>query len=318
MTEMLGADVRALERLARAMHESAGQLDRIRAGIRAQLYSIHWDGADGQHVRSDWDRRLAPFLAAAARDLLDSERALQAQIVQQLEASGERAGSGSRWDTLLKSFAPAGALTALTAMLQKYGPAALESLKLADFIKDIPATLKAALVLAKTEAIRSSLGLGGTSASSWMKAYGSDVPVIGIGITVMDIAYNWSQKGLYDEGTVEAIGIGGLGVAFGFVAPPLGSLAFTAGTTIGKAITDNTQIDEKMADAGFSVAYGDRDLDVPAKSAEWYRTASLEEKEAYAARLSAASAEAARIAERSQKPWLYATDYFTGAMRGWF
>jgi hypothetical protein len=85
---MTGADAPALRALAAQMSQSAGRLDAIRTGIRSRLYSVQWDGPDGQNFRRMWDGQHVPMLARVADGLRGSAERLLAEAAQQEGASG--------------------------------------------------------------------------------------------------------------------------------------------------------------------------------------------------------------------------------------
>src|SRR2546421_3915023 len=60
-----GADVDALDALARQMLSAAEHLEATRVSVRSLLYNVQWIGEDGQAFRSEWDGPHSARLAAA-------------------------------------------------------------------------------------------------------------------------------------------------------------------------------------------------------------------------------------------------------------
>lgn len=299
MTGMLGADVAALQRLALEMGSSADQLERIRALVGAKVKAVHWGGADALAVRADWENRLAPFLANAAAGLREAERALRAQSTEQIEASGGETSARSQVTALLLGLglsrgmvrtlvAEGGA--SLAERLIGLGDKALSVAGLLDKLETFSGTFSALGRLAALNSAATAFTGSMLTAGEAFRNVGGKVPVLGSVLTVTEIAWNCRTHGLNTPETNESLVLGPMGLAASFVAGPMGGVAWTGGTMIGKVITDHTSVDEVGAEAAFATAYGDGPLTV---------------------------AEAARVVERTNKPWLFAKDYVVGGVQAW-
>lgn len=313
-----------LERTAQLLANTAQQLDTAARQLSATLTSAQWHGPSADAFRSDWNRRYRGILTEAAKHLRDGHDRLRANANQQRHVSATDDGARSSTaqphtsHTAAPSQSPgtlAFTIAALLSALRSRG--FVQSLQDANFLWEIRDYLQLSKVLQQSTAIHSSLfgapsGIGllvaGPGALNWIRATGLRVPHVDIALTTLDVAVNWKQHGLYDAETTKAVGLGTGQVLASGVAGPLGALAWTAGTTTGQFITDHTQIDEHIAGSWWNTAYGDRDLTVPERSADWYRSATPDQIAADNARAAAAVATAQDMSERAQKPWLFAWD----------
>lgn len=84
---MSGADIVALDALAAAFADAVDRLGRLRSSIVFSLNSVYWEGPDALAVREECRRSWEPMLDAAAGALAEAQRALVAQVRQQLDAS---------------------------------------------------------------------------------------------------------------------------------------------------------------------------------------------------------------------------------------
>jgi hypothetical protein len=110
-----GADVDQVEALARRLEKASNRLDSITSQASFSLMTAAWTGADIDDVRSNWNGRTKPNLAAAARSLDSLSLDLKRQAEQQRQTSavgastvtgggfsgqsGSGTGSGSRSDS---------------------------------------------------------------------------------------------------------------------------------------------------------------------------------------------------------------------------
>ena len=89
-----GADVDQVEALARRLEQASNRLDAITAQASFALMTASWTGADIDQVRSTWNGRTKPNLAAASRSLDGLSLDLKRQAEQQRSASGGGSGLG--------------------------------------------------------------------------------------------------------------------------------------------------------------------------------------------------------------------------------
>ena len=85
---MWGADVDALEALARQVAGKAEQLDAVRQSVRVMLYASPWTGADAEGFRLAWDGEHAASFASAVAALH--------QVSTVLAQNAESAATGVR------------------------------------------------------------------------------------------------------------------------------------------------------------------------------------------------------------------------------
>ena len=84
----LGADVEALQRLARKFNDEARSVENSIAVIEAQLEQTWWQGPDANAFRDAWSSSFRPQLFKIAKALDDAHINMLRQAQQQTEASG--------------------------------------------------------------------------------------------------------------------------------------------------------------------------------------------------------------------------------------
>jgi uncharacterized protein YukE len=73
---LLGADVEALEQLAKKFGEVAQQIEQLKTQVSGQLHGVEWKGQDADKFRQDWESQ--------------GTKSLQ-QVTTMLHAAGELA-----------------------------------------------------------------------------------------------------------------------------------------------------------------------------------------------------------------------------------
>lgn len=84
----LGADVEALDGLARRFRESADQLRSMTNQLSSQIHAAWWQGSDAERFRGDWDGTYRAQLEQVAARLEETSAAVTTQAQQQRDASG--------------------------------------------------------------------------------------------------------------------------------------------------------------------------------------------------------------------------------------
>jgi hypothetical protein len=93
MGVMSGADAEELDRLGNHMGAAADRLEAIRAEVTAAFGHTHWEGADADHYRGQWNYRLSGLLHTAVTATREASTALHRNANQQRTASGADGGS---------------------------------------------------------------------------------------------------------------------------------------------------------------------------------------------------------------------------------
>ena len=83
----LGADVDALDQLARKCEEEAQKIEQTVSIISSQLHNTWWQGTDAERFRSDWESTHTSALRQVAEQMKLAGAACTAQANQQRQAS---------------------------------------------------------------------------------------------------------------------------------------------------------------------------------------------------------------------------------------
>lgn len=95
MSQMIGADPDALDRLAADFDRGAGTLEATALRVRVSVHANPWAGARATRFRSDWDQRHGPQLKRTATTLRTAAKHLRQQAAEQRRASSASgAGAG--------------------------------------------------------------------------------------------------------------------------------------------------------------------------------------------------------------------------------
>lgn len=86
----LGADVTALDDIARELDGYASRAERARSAVDAQLRRTYWIGPDADAFRTRWHRIAVGDLGSFSADLAGAAAELRRQAAQQRAASGQR------------------------------------------------------------------------------------------------------------------------------------------------------------------------------------------------------------------------------------
>lgn len=86
----LGADVTALDAVARELDGYGARVDRARAAVEAQLRRTSWMGPDADAFRARWHRIAVRDLEGLRTDLVAAAAELRRQTAQQRATSGQR------------------------------------------------------------------------------------------------------------------------------------------------------------------------------------------------------------------------------------
>lgn len=143
---VLGADPGELDALANRMATAGAHLQNLASQLNQCVNSLPWEGVGADTFRSDWPRRYAPAIAAAATSLQDMSSYLHRKASEQRAASAAdapSAGSGvalpasaqaalERAAEILLALAPA----QVVAFLERTDPAVLAAL-----MRDDPSAL---------------------------------------------------------------------------------------------------------------------------------------------------------------------------------
>ena len=84
----LGADVEALENLARRFGEEAAKINEAVSKITAQISNTWWQGADADRFRNEWESTDRSQLARIAETLSQAGTQCAREAQQQREISG--------------------------------------------------------------------------------------------------------------------------------------------------------------------------------------------------------------------------------------
>ena len=83
----LGADVEALDQLARRFEEEAQKIEQTVSIISGQLNNTWWQGTDAERFRSDWETTHTSTLRQVAEQMKAAGAASTAQANQQRQTS---------------------------------------------------------------------------------------------------------------------------------------------------------------------------------------------------------------------------------------
>lgn len=83
----LGADVEALDQLARRFDEEAAKIEQTVSIISSQVNSTWWQGTDADRFRSDWESAHTSALRQVAEQLKSAGQACSSQANQQRQTS---------------------------------------------------------------------------------------------------------------------------------------------------------------------------------------------------------------------------------------
>lgn len=85
----LGADVEALDQLAKAFSTEAGKVKQSISTIGGKLGSAWWSGKDADKFRSEWESHYKKDLSRVAQALEDAAAKVKKEAQQQRVASGQ-------------------------------------------------------------------------------------------------------------------------------------------------------------------------------------------------------------------------------------
>jgi hypothetical protein len=95
--DVLGANPDDLQHLATALRGAGGALDAADARLRQRLGAVSWAGGDAVELRRAWDLEVGGHSRRATVELRSVAEALEAQAIEQRQASGDvAAGPGER------------------------------------------------------------------------------------------------------------------------------------------------------------------------------------------------------------------------------
>lgn len=83
----LGADVEALDVLARRFDEEAAKIEQTISIINSQLHSTWWQGTDAERFRSDWESSHTSALRQVSEQMKAAGSACSSQANQQRQTS---------------------------------------------------------------------------------------------------------------------------------------------------------------------------------------------------------------------------------------
>lgn len=89
-----GADVEALDELARKIRREANELTRIGSGLSTAIEHVHWVGPDAERFRSDWKGTERAAIRRVSSSLDDLAASVRRQADDQRRASGGSGGGG--------------------------------------------------------------------------------------------------------------------------------------------------------------------------------------------------------------------------------
>lgn len=84
----LGADVEALDRLARKFKEEADKIQSAMTAINGQLDAVWWKGRDADNFRQEWQSHHKPQLAKIKAALEHAGDKAKREAAQQRHTSG--------------------------------------------------------------------------------------------------------------------------------------------------------------------------------------------------------------------------------------
>lgn len=324
---MWGANADELLRVAARLEEQSRRIDAAERMLTNRLRSAPWEGPASDRYRSRWEGADRKQLRDASGFLRDAAVELRRNAAQQSEASASRGDGASANVHLLGTAGRLATIAAavfdsasdawttgplvwgqLPADIDRALPLLADTLDIVKGVDDLKTVLDG--VEAAKQVIESVGFLGSSSAIFGGLSWG-----LGAGgvLSVLDIAVNWGQHGLYSEETQGAI-VDGVGSgAATFAAGPLGAIAWKLGSGIGHLITDYTEIDESMAKQVRGSQYVFADMlygEVPDQVLESkdFQHATPEQIAAEVARSQAEAARAEKLKDWAEKPWLAPVD----------
>lgn len=260
MTTMYGADVEALDALARAFSQAADQLDRVRTSTRGAVYGASWRGARADAFRDQWDSRHATSLRVAATRLRAAGEDLVRQAAQQREASGISSGAvGHGMASSVPALSTFRILTgaAVAAAATPLGRAFKDVITLGLAVPDARVQRLSGLwVRGRTELMlgrhradpgliaRGSGRMGG--AIRWLKPAATKLSILGVAVSTADLVVNYTELGPGDAATWKSGGDVIVSVApwvAGALAPAAVPYvaAFAVGWTAGEVLNVATE-----------------------------------------------------------------------------
>ena len=227
MSQMIGADPDALDRLAADFDRGAGTLEATALRVRVSVHANPWAGARATRFRSDWDQRHGPQLKRTATILRTAAKQLRQQAAEQRRASsaGGVSGAGRAAGTSVQGRSsgawPARLDAAVSVLMEALGVGR-------DFAEVMVDALDQRLMKTGLSAATRDLILDSRLATA-LRISGTGLAVVGVAQGVFDVvAGNMSN----DEARVWRGGLGVGGVAVGLVNAPLG-IAVAAASAYG-------------------------------------------------------------------------------------
>ncbi len=282
---MQGANADDLDRLAGEFEARAVQLEKLRDRLNGRLYSVRWTGRSAQTFRTNWQHRHRPALTGAANRLRSTAETLRRQAREQRHASS---GEG-------------GQIGSAAARLPVVSPAATTIPLAEDVLRQLETAYDKAYDVVTAAQHVNEIAIGLTK--GMVKSGGlSALTLITTGYSAIRWAESGATQGWWDGETLDK-GVdlfGGVGVMTGLalVSNPVGwgagaaGLAWMGSTKVGEAAAHVLDDRFDTTGKGLSFAYGDTSDMTPAA--------------------------AARMTERTSKPWLYATDVAKSAWNKFF
>lgn len=93
-SKMLGADPEQLRDLAKLFSDSSATLDSSAGSLHPAVMQARWHGPDAERLRHDWSSRMRPQIVSAGNLLRAASQQLDAQAMEQQNASSGNADGG--------------------------------------------------------------------------------------------------------------------------------------------------------------------------------------------------------------------------------